>query len=232
MQIAPPSYPTSMTQQPTESYKAYTEFPSDVVEENGQQSRKSLIRVGDLLNIDVQELILQWAHQDIPKITKAYPLKGGWEGRAQVEIAILIGNYYAQAAATVLGPTTTVTLSREVAFYESSPPQRADIVVTTSDGPRDDYVIIELKCEGAFNTPNFTQGVTTDVKKIEAGIKPAFWLAKRFAHAITTSEEGYQQMQNAGYTRNDQVLLSVPGGVRRLYCGRSRPNCMMRLRWN
>jgi hypothetical protein len=136
-------------------------------------------------DLNIEEIIVYWIQSNVDRIARAYILKGGWGGWAQVEIALLLEDRLA-GMAPKLGPVV-ITASREVAVYEA-PRQHADIVIEVTDGSRKDFIIVELKCEGRFNQANFVAAVKNDVEKIDRGVKKECRPAKRFVFAIGMSE--------------------------------------------
>jgi len=92
------------------------------------------------------------------EIEAAYALKGGWEGWAQVELAIYLK-----------GKCKGCTIEREMAVYAHNSKLLADLVITPAAGQAmdlDNTAIIELKCRNVRHQ-DFVQKVETDLAKID-----------------------------------------------------------------
>lgn len=145
------------------------------------------------LKADVDDIVLRWARTNLVKIVKAYAQKGGWEGWAQVEIATVLRDQLVGACAT-FNPPVAVTVSREVAVYlnpdSGKSPMLADVVVEFNQQGVTDCIIIELKCESAYNTSPIAQRVRADVVKLERQIRARYGHALRWAMAFSGSDAG------------------------------------------
>lgn len=105
----------------------------------------------------VTQTMRQWLSvpQNLTRMNAAYRQKGGWEGWAQVEIAI------------ALTAIANSTVEREQAIYKNNPAARADVVLTISNIHLE---VLELKCHGIYRgTPAFVKAVQDDIDKVQNG---------------------------------------------------------------
>jgi hypothetical protein len=107
---------------------------------------------------NIVQLIATWANSRAAIIQRAYDQKGGWEGWAQVEIALSLQDELSKK------PDFLDVLTREFPFYANDS-LRADIAILyLPDGMPID--IIELKCESAFQTKQFAAELYDDFVKV------------------------------------------------------------------
>ncbi|KAF9064821.1 hypothetical protein BDP27DRAFT_1425482 [Rhodocollybia butyracea] len=113
---------------------------------------------------DIHSELRSWVNQPImkKKIGTAYQLKGGWEGWAQVEIAIFLQEKLRDKGFEV---------TREDRVYEDAS-KRSDITVHQKTAGK--VTILELKCESLRNKGKFDKGVAKDVAKIGNKIASAY----------------------------------------------------------
>ena len=93
----------------------------------------------------VDQIIIGWAQANLGKILLAYQMKGGWEGWAQVELAIAL-------------PANGVPVLREQTIYGNAPARRVDLVINGALG-------VELKCATA-DLPDVFGKVSEDLDKL------------------------------------------------------------------
>jgi hypothetical protein len=120
-----------------------------------------------------------WSIDQMAKILEIYPQKGGWEGWAQVELALGFTQYYAD-----------LNTEREVQVYVGNK-RRADLVFTSKSDPRGEIKqIIELKVETSYgdaaSAGSFVTNLTTDLDKItDNGVRPEYLPALVIATGCT-----------------------------------------------
>ncbi|KAG8165964.1 hypothetical protein KVR01_004516 [Diaporthe batatas] len=177
------------------------------------------------MELHVDNVISQWAEQNLSRIISAHRQKGGWEGWAQVEIATALQEStrrgHQPSSNSSSSPATTTTLageaSREVDVYHATG-QLADIVIASR--ARRQFVIIELKCEG-FHGRDFARGVAGDIAKLRGDIKDKFKPARAWALAISTSSREYARMRRLWPTAKHKVLYD-PGQGGSWWSGRGQ----------
>lgn len=162
------------------------------------------------IELHVDQVVNNWARQNISKIVSAYQQKGGWEGWAQVEIATALEKSRESASAEEALKGTLTEASREVHVYADHSKQRADVVIASRSRiiPKH-FVIIELKCEGQYFKGDFVQEVEEDIEKLKGRISDDFKPAKAWALAISTSQEVYDKML-AEWPNERHVDVSPP----------------------
>ncbi|THV02295.1 hypothetical protein K435DRAFT_792650 [Dendrothele bispora CBS 962.96] len=111
----------------------------------------------------IMNTIAKWGNDNGAKLEGAYRLKGGWEGWAQVELALVLKQMF-----ETNNPGSTIEVTREDPVY-SGGTQRSDILITTRKGAQHFTNMIELKCESIANAANFTRQVSEDCAKVNNG---------------------------------------------------------------
>ena len=156
---------------------------------------------------DVVDRIWYWIKQSdakVPiKITTAYYQKGGWEGWAQVEIAYLVQDKYAN-----------VTIDREVNVYAGTQKEN-DFVITDKYDATKPKQVIELKCErGTQNATQFRQSFVDDIIKINTlPIGVAYKPAKAYAVAISCTDASYKLLFETEWEGNTVHRIECTAGI-------------------
>lgn len=137
--------------------------------------------------------IRDWATQNAWKLAEAYKMKGGWEGWAQVEIAISVTRQHGFNYGKIRTDTT-----REARVYEGTD-KRSDILLATYEENRA-YPkwtnMIELKCEGYYNKDRFVAAVEDDFKKLQSGkIKAEYGRCTGWVVAINVDPKVGKQLE-------------------------------------
>ncbi len=181
--------------------------------------------LSDAVDIPVDDVIKRWASENIGRIIKAYTQKGGWEGWAQVEIATALSDYRRASfarAGDALRAALTRTL-REEPVYPSTltakggtSQKRADIVVEVGGPESREFVIIELKCEGANNSAAFVAATNDDIAKVQGEIREEYKPARVWALAFSASEEIAEKMRRDRPNANHIILYPAEQGDPRL----------------
>lgn len=129
--------------------------------------------------------IRNWAAANAEKLHKAYSYKGGWEGWAQVELAIVLEQDHGAQASYHQN-----VITREDTVYDGTA-QRCDILLTTNQsGIPKWYNFIELKCESSGMQDKFVGVVEADYAKVSNGMaKKNLRPCTAFVCAITVSPE-------------------------------------------
>ena len=123
--------------------------------------------------IDVYKIIDKWTTVTYAKVLQAYRFKGGWEGWAQIELAMGIQAKYKD-----------ITVTREVLVYEGSA-ERADLVLAKAG---ETTHIIELKVFSLwrfeeYGKTSFVNGFIEDIDKItQKGVRASVGPAQ--LHAV------------------------------------------------
>ena len=198
---------TSMSYHPPPN-QGHVDFDDGMIHHGIQSGRAPLPLLDTLPDLRIDETIRNWAQDNVDKISRAYALKGGWEGWAQVEIALLLEDHLAHLGRGL--NIESMTASREVAVYQN-PRQFADLVIGVHHGRAQDHIIVELKCESQFNATNFITGIMNDLAKIEDGIKPEYQPAMRFVYGIGKTPEGVSQGVQAGLFRPETLVSRITG---------------------
>jgi hypothetical protein len=131
--------------------------------------------------------IESWAKSNGAKIVQAYNMKGGWEGWAQVELAIALSRNHGWN----YGSFQQNVISREDHVYDGTK-QESDIMLSNKLGTN----IIELKCESSYDSKNFAANVLTDLKKVANGeIASKYLPATVWVVGISVSQEVHVAMK-------------------------------------
>jgi hypothetical protein len=131
------------------------------------------------------ESIRKWAVGNAEKLYQAYSFKGGWEGWAQIELAIALQQEHGGQASY-----NQNMITREDTVYDGTK-QRCDILLTTCQGgvPKW-YNFIELKCESSGMQSKFVGEVEADFAKVANGMaKKNLRPCTAFVCAISVSPE-------------------------------------------
>jgi len=119
-----------------------------------------------------------------PKIREIYSLGNGWEGWAQVEIALGFKTRFALHEKSLALKDITVYSEREKGSYEGSA-KRCDFLVTYVDKTNNKSTMLfyELKCMRQNQTlAQFTGGVGEDIDKVNQASPRDEWMAS--AHQV------------------------------------------------
>ncbi|KAK3985313.1 hypothetical protein QBC44DRAFT_335285 [Cladorrhinum sp. PSN332] len=132
------------------------------------------------------ELVNDWVRSDINRIAQAYLQQGGWEGWAQVELALYLRAHAHERFKTLY---EVMQVHREAYVYADSN-NRADIVLSLPGG---EQFIIELKCESWGNQKKFGTNMLEDYIKVsDAQLKYVYKSAVRYAVGISVSSDGIE----------------------------------------
>ena len=116
--------------------------------------------------------VVSWMNQE-PNMVRAQSFDGGWEGWAQVQLAMFLKQ-----------ATTLASISREKKIYVAAPNERADLFVEPVDGSPN--VGLELKCRlKAEVKTDFQDRFLQDLAKINLGLKQGAKPCLMYAMAIT-----------------------------------------------
>jgi hypothetical protein len=129
-------------------------YPLQLVSISVLVSQQSILTDLDKMPSAVETAMAGFLGRKGATIHDAYRQSGGWEGWAQVEIAIALAR---------LG-----VVQREVGnIYPGRPLERADIVLNINSGGHNNYEVLELKCWGhRRDKAQFIGLVQRDITKI------------------------------------------------------------------
>jgi hypothetical protein len=179
-------------------------------------------KLSDGVDLWVDNIIKEWAFNNLTRIVRAFTQKGGWEGWAQVEIATAIYDHirampYANAKDALLVGTSTVL--REVPVYPSTKTVKgytsqkaADLLIEFGPPSSREFIIIELKCEGFYNKDAFVAAVAEDVSKLNGDIQHHFKPARTWALGFSTSQAIYAKMLQEQPSADHIILYPLERG--------------------
>jgi hypothetical protein len=174
----------------------------------------------------VIQIVNNWVRSNIDHISRAYWQKGGWEGWAQVSLALYLEDHAPSSLPNVLlttdgtqaNPIQIAHVLREVDVYEGSA-QRADIIVPRLQPA--ECIIIELKCESMHNPVGFRQGLFEDVEKVRTSAISRFKKpAVVYVVGISVSAGGIMSVQESS-----QLSGIMQGNADEPICSAMYPNC-------
>jgi hypothetical protein len=118
-----------------------------------------IISYNELLNA-----IGQWANNKANDFQYYWPLKGGWEGWTQTEIA-----------AFILNVDNTSDVEREQHIYTNNYLSTDLLVNANITANQQQIIVVEMKCQSLQNFNNFLTGIDADILKLHrANLKPNF----------------------------------------------------------
>ena len=152
-----------------------------------------------LKDIDIVLFFSYWVKEHTPLIVRNYNQKGGWEGWAQIELALALKFMYSDWKVT-----------REQHVFLNTR-KKVDLLLTKEN---ESSYIIELKCESLNNQIQVARSFSTDIDRfVENEVDERYSKNKRIAMALTVSYEGYNIMKGQPFPGNvDQYnVCEVPG---------------------
>lgn len=137
-------------------------------------------------------------------IEAAYSLKGGWEGWAQVELALYLQKVLSGS-----------TIEREMAVYAGNT-QLADLVITGETINPENTAIIELKCRNSGHA-NFARTVKDDLKKIKGKIVERYEKVPIRVVAISIEDQTEEKIFEQYHMQKVELDAKVNGQKMRLW---------------
>lgn len=125
----------------------------------------------------------QWVQQRQAQIQYNWPVKGGWEGWAQVDLT-----------AYILSLNSTFDILREQRIY-TAPRKKTDLLLNGDLGPVA-QIPVEIKTESAENVAGFLPGVIKDLNKLDGQRRPAYQNSTCVSMALAFSPESVALVQN------------------------------------
>jgi hypothetical protein len=129
----------------------------------------------------VIDLIHRWAKDNMARIHRAWGLEGGWEGWAQVELALFLKDQHAPE---------DFLIQRECKGFKDSN-DKIDICIVSAV---QHSIFIELKCESFDNGSNFGVNVFDDYCKVENGVLRGGDPKEVYVIGISISRTGNKSM--------------------------------------
>jgi len=146
--------------------------------------------------------IQQWARVNCGRIVDAYEQKGGWEGWAQVELALAFQSYYGG-----------LRVSREVNIFTSR--KRADFVLCYRG---ETTQLFEIKCassgQDAFSstTPPFAKALQADIAKVMTNsIRSEYGATLVSIMGISPNADSYGAILSGAYNIPIKLVPLVEG---------------------
>jgi hypothetical protein len=140
--------------------------------------------------IDIIDEVEDWLGRNKNKVAAAYLTKGGWEGWAQVELALFLHDKFG---------TNTINIFREDGrpYTQANPAsgERSDMYIQSNDGTA---LGVELKCESLFQqqTANtrIARRLYADMVKVAGIISPPQHTTM-YAIGISVTQEGLNDLK-------------------------------------
>ncbi|WP_414447873.1 hypothetical protein AB4851_14980 [Burkholderia sp. 22PA0099] len=152
-----------------------------------------------ILSIDDFTLLVQtWAVARSDSFGSKWPVKGGWEGWAQVDLV-----------SEMLQDDPTLDILREQAIYRGGR-RRVDLLLNANAMMDDDMIPVEIKAESLQNCSAFVDGVLKDLDKLETQRNAQFSACDCVMMAIAFSQSGVDGLTRIA-TQTGPIFASILG---------------------
>jgi hypothetical protein len=147
---------------------------------------------------DFTVLVQSWAVTRSDAFGSKWPVKGGWEGWAQVDLV-----------SGMLQEDPTLDILREQPIYRGAR-RRVDLLLNANAMADDDMIPVEIKAESLQNSAAFVDGVLKDLGKLETQRNAQFSACDCVMMAIAFSQSGVDGVMRIA-TQTGPIFASILG---------------------